>query len=75
MRGASWPMFVMGLEDWIHSMFTGRGSPFSSRPVSHASRMASDWEDAVKPYFFRLYLELPRRFSTMPSLRYSMPEL
>ena len=68
-------MFVMGLDDWIHSMFTGRGSPFSSRPVSHATRMQSDCDDAVKPYFFRLYFELPSRFSTMPSFRYSMPEL
>ena len=51
------------------------GLPFSSLPVSQASKMQSDWEDAVKPYFFRLYLELPRRFSFMPSFKYSMPEL
>ena len=68
-------MLVMGFEDCIQSMRTGRGSPFSSRPVSMASRMASDWEEAVNPYFLRLYLELPRRFSTIPSFRYSIPEL
>ena len=74
-RGASWPMLAMGFADWIHSMRTGRGSPFSSRPVSMASRMASDCDEAENPYFFRLYLELPRRCSFMPSLSVSMPEL